>query len=63
MDPLLYELFTPAHVHFCLGVGPLIASFMFGVLLIECKGYVYLMVCIYPFLSDHTQYICPLSYF
>ena len=49
MDPLLYELFTPAHVHICLGVGPLIASFMFGVLLIEYKEYVYVMVCIYLF--------------
>ena len=44
------------HVHVCLGVGPLIASFMFGVLLIEYKGYVYVMVCVYLFLSDHTQY-------
>ena len=30
-------------MHFCLGVGPLIVSFMFGVLL---KGYLYVMVCI-----------------
>ena len=44
-------------MHFCLGVGPLIASFMFGVLLIDYKGYVYVMVCIYPFLSDHAQYV------
>ena len=44
-------------MHTCLGVGPLIASFMFGVLLIEYKGYAYIMVCIYLFLSDHTQYV------